>query len=1078
MLVDDDAENKSYFTMAYKISLLVGVLVLITTVSVSTWIFKRSEAELIKHKIEELNNEVNLQSIRFKAYKSELLRDTLFLSGTPPIQGIIRTQSNAVDYHDGSSTLYDWELRLQSIFMQMLNAKPYYLQIRYIGLADGGRELVRVDRMGESGTIRVVTGDELQQKGDTEYFKNALRVNRGTPTLSEINLNKEYGEISEPHVPVIRSSIAIFDENNNAFGILVINKDITVDMKLLSNIYDPSSTLIITNSKGDYLYHPDKEKTYRFEFGESIRLQDDYPEFKEAFKYNIETDEAILHKNNNGMVDILSLRKINYDPNNPQKIIGFVMKEDSEQVLAVSNQIRKQASLIFLVFIIIVAGIGFLFAQRLSRPILKITDGIRQFSAGGQQVEFPVESKGEAGLLARAFAELIDNVRDREASLKIEVEERNKAEQQIKAVLDSAVDAILTIDKTGTILTANDAATHIFGYAKSEILGRNVKMLMPEHYSKEHDGYLDNYHRTGEKKALGGRREVTGLRKDGSIFPMTLSVSEVNVEGEVTYTGIVRDISAEKQAEAKIKEALHFNELIMRNIPDMVFIKDSNLRIVQANSAFLNVYPEAERDSVIGTTTMEQYDEKETEKFLADDRKALKEGYIETEETVHFPDGRTRTLFTKKVRFENVKGEKFILGLGHDISLRKEAEKSLIEYNRNIEYQKNYYESLISNLNVPAFILNPDHEVIIWNKACEELTGIQAEEVLGTTNHWLGFYESKRPLLADIVLDGSYDVINDLYGKEVENSFIKGGRQIENWCPMPKKGKQLYLAIDAGPIYDKDGNVIAVTEVLKDITSIKQTQEKLVSHQQELERSNKELERFAYIASHDLQEPLRMVSSYTQLLAKRYKDKLDEDANVYINFAVDGALRMQSLIQDLLKYSRLSSESRELVEIDANELFDDAVQNLEILIDETGSIVTKDELPVITGDVGQLRQLFQDLIGNAIKYRDADKTNKVHVSALESNDGWQFCIEDNGIGIAPEYFEKIFVIFKRLHGNAEYKGTGIGLALCKRIVEFHGGKIWVESEPDTGSKFYFSLLNSRIRASLEDEAVEQLQNVM
>ncbi len=224
-----------------------------------------------------------------------------------------------------------------------------------------------------------------------------------------------------------------------------------------------------------------------------------------------------------------------------------------------------------------------------------------------------------------------------------------------------------------------------------------------------------------------------------------------------------------------------------------------------------------------------------------------------------------------------------------------------------------------------------------------------------------------------------------------------------------------------------------------------------------LEQSNVELQRFAYVASHDLQEPLRMVSSFTQLLAKRYKDKLDEDANEYIEFAVDGAKRMQSLIQDLLLFSKVETMGGAFEETDSNDLFDYAVENLKISIDETNSKVTRDELPKVFGDETQLKQLFQNLLGNALKYHEPKRINTVHCSVKESDTHWMFSIEDTGIGIEKDYFEKIFVIFQRLHTKHEYAGTGIGLALCKKIIDRHGGDIWLESTYGQGSTFFFSI---------------------
>lgn len=225
---------------------------------------------------------------------------------------------------------------------------------------------------------------------------------------------------------------------------------------------------------------------------------------------------------------------------------------------------------------------------------------------------------------------------------------------------------------------------------------------------------------------------------------------------------------------------------------------------------------------------------------------------------------------------------------------------------------------------------------------------------------------------------------------------------------------------------------------------------------QELARSNADLEQFAYIASHDLQEPLRMVTSYLQLLQKRYRDKLDADADEFIAYAVDGATRMQGLIQDLLSYSRVSTRGQPFKTVNGDRALRDALDNLKMAIAETNAIVTFDPLPQVMADGIQLTQLFQNLIANAIKFR-REIPLKIHVGVKKSDENWLFSVSDNGIGIEEQYFEKIFLIFQRLHRRTDYPGTGIGLAICKKIVERHGGKIWLESKPNRGSIFYFTM---------------------
>jgi light-regulated signal transduction histidine kinase (bacteriophytochrome) len=224
----------------------------------------------------------------------------------------------------------------------------------------------------------------------------------------------------------------------------------------------------------------------------------------------------------------------------------------------------------------------------------------------------------------------------------------------------------------------------------------------------------------------------------------------------------------------------------------------------------------------------------------------------------------------------------------------------------------------------------------------------------------------------------------------------------------------------------------------------------------DLARSNRDLEQFAYVASHDLQEPLRMVATYTQLLAERYRGKLDSDADKYIHYAVDGALRMQKLVQDLLAFSRVGRHGLALENTDCNVALQVALKNLEAAIQESGAMVEQAQLPVLVADRSQMVQVFQNLIGNAIKFRGSEPP-LIRVSAELIGKEWVFSVADNGIGIAPEHGDSVFVVFRRLHTRAEYPGNGIGLSICKKIVEQHGGRIWVESEVGHGSSFRFAL---------------------
>lgn len=292
----------------------------------------------------------------------------------------------------------------------------------------------------------------------------------------------------------------------------------------------------------------------------------------------------------------------------------------------------------------------------------------------------------------------------------------------------------------------------------------------------------------------------------------------------------------------------------------------------------------------------------------------------------------------------------------------------------------------------------------------------------------------------------------------------------------PEAVRQLAGAGESGMVFEtfhqsKDGTVFPVEvsarlievegnryyqAIVRDITERKRVQEELARRAEELARSNLELQQFAYVASHDLQEPLRVVASYVQLLSRRYKGKLDAEADEFIEFAVDGAKRMQQLINDLLNYSRVESKGGAVFTVDSGEALDEALANLGVALSEAGAQVTRGELPTVKADQKQMVQLFQNLVGNAVKFRGTAPP-RIHVEALTKGREWFFSVRDNGIGIEPRFFDRIFIIFQRLHGQAEFPGTGIGLAICHKIVQRHRGKIWVESNPGEGSTFYFTL---------------------
>jgi PAS domain S-box-containing protein len=352
------------------------------------------------------------------------------------------------------------------------------------------------------------------------------------------------------------------------------------------------------------------------------------------------------------------------------------------------------------------------------------------------------------------------------------------------------------------------------------------------------------------------------------------------------------------------------------------------------------------------------------------------------------------------------------------------------------------YQGILAISADAVICISEDQRITFFNQGAESTFGYKADEVLG---------RHLDLLIPEYIRDRHHEHI-----REFGESAVTARRMGERGEITGRRKDGVIFPAEASISKLDVGDTRVYTAVLRDVTERRQSEEKLAAHATELARSNDDLQQFAYVASHDLQEPLRMVASYTQLLARRYQGRLDADADEFIGYAVDGVTRMQALINDLLAYSRAGSREDERRIVPLDEVLTKVLRHLDFTIEDAGAVVTNETLPTVWGDVGQLAQLLQNLIANAIKFRGADAP-RVHLSACRVRGEWTISVRDNGIGIAPEFTSRIFVIFQRLHSRSEYPGTGIGLAICRKIVERHGGRIWVDSEPGKGSTFHFTL---------------------
>lgn len=368
-------------------------------------------------------------------------------------------------------------------------------------------------------------------------------------------------------------------------------------------------------------------------------------------------------------------------------------------------------------------------------------------------------------------------------------------------------------------------------------------------------------------------------------------------------------------------------------------------------------------------------------------------------------------------------------GSVNDISERKEAEKKM-----------GLLASIVESSEDAIISTTLDSVIVSWNKAAESLFGYAAEDIIGKY----------------------INVIIPLERQDEERiilSEMKQGKPIRHMgtIRMRRDGSYIDVALTISPVTDTRGKIIGVSKIVHDMSDHKKAERERESLIAKLAESNTELERFAYIASHDMQEPLRMVKNFSRLIAEEYTDKLNEEGKEYIDIVITGAERMQAMVDDLLEYARMGSNNIQDVLVNADEEIKHVIENLSTLIKECNACITYDDLPKFKGNPVQFMRLLQNLIGNGLKYQKQGNTPKIHIAVQNKGEHWCFSVQDNGIGIDEEFVNQVFEPFKRLHSWDEYRGTGIGLAVCRKIVENHGGKIWVTSLPGEGSIFYFTL---------------------
>jgi PAS domain S-box-containing protein len=634
------------------------------------------------------------------------------------------------------------------------------------------------------------------------------------------------------------------------------------------------------------------------------------------------------------------------------------------------------------------------------------------------------------------FISLVEDITERKRG----EEALRESENRFRDLFDHAPVAYHELDMGGVIRRVNRAECALLGYEAAEMLGRPVWE------------FVVGADREASRKAI--RRKLSGeqplalvqrcyLRRDGGeLWTEVHDILVRNAAGETTgIRTALLDITERKRAEEALWESRERLRSITDSAQDAILMMDHRGAISYWNPA---------AESIFGYRSEEAIGENlhkllAPERYLEAHRAALPEFSLTgrgnvigktVEMAARRKDGREISV-ELSLSAVSLNGEWQAVGTVRDITERKRAEEAL----RANEYILSESQS-IAHVGSWSWELPVGTGVCAWTPETYRVFGVSPDTFIPTGEAFPSvIHPDDRAAMqawiaACLAGDEPPDLEFRIASQDEGVRYVLGRGRLER---------------------DAENKPIRMTGIAQDITERHRMTEALKLNVEKLARSNEELERFAYVASHDLQEPLRMVASFTQLLAKRYSGRLDETADRYIHYAVDGAKRMQELIADLLAYSRVNNKELDLRQTGCEAVVLEAMRNLDVAIKESGACIDWDPLPSLWVDQGQLTQVFQNLLANAIKFRRKEECPRIHVSAVDSGVEWLISVRDNGIGIDPRHAERVFQMFQRLHTRAEYPGTGIGLAVCKKVIERHGGKLWVESEPGAGSTFRFTI---------------------
>lgn len=651
----------------------------------------------------------------------------------------------------------------------------------------------------------------------------------------------------------------------------------------------------------------------------------------------------------------------------------------------------------------------------------------------------------EVGALVDGFNDMLDQIQQRRLEveraqdelqrrvedLAREVAERKRAEAELRQSREELADFVENasvgmhwVGPDGIVIWANRHELEMLGYTKDEYVGHHITEFHVD------QPVIDEILKCLLRNETLSNYEARLRCKDGSIRYGLINSNAYLENGKFVHTRcFTRDITERKAAEEALRESEERYRSLVAATTSVVWTADPSGRFTEPQTSWQIYTGQAPQDHAnFGWLAALHPDDREPVKH------AWVEGFaagvpFEIEARIwHAISGRHHYCSARAVPLRAADGAvREWIGTVSDIDDRQRAEE---KFRLAVEAAPN-----------GMMIIDTNGTIALINQQLEKMFGYGRDELVGKPVEVLLPLSDRTPHVAH----------RDQFFRDPQARTMGAGRDLYG---RRKDGRPVAVEIGLNPFVAQDG-VFCLASII-DITERKRAEQELKRYNEELQRSNHELGQFAYVASHDLQEPLRAVSGCAQLLQQRYQSKLDARADELINHAVTGAARMQALINDLLVYSRVGTRGKPFETCDCSGPLKEALANLDVAIREAGAVITHDAMPRVTGDQTQLTQLFQNLVGNALKFR-GDRRPEIHVSVEQKSSGYLFAVRDNGIGIEPQYFERVFGVFQRLHNRREYPGNGIGLAICRKIVERHQGRMWVDSVPGRGSVFYFTI---------------------